>query len=320
MKKLNLTQAPTPLEHLQTLGQQLGIDLWIKRDDLTGDLLTGGNKSRKLEYIFSDALAKGADTVITAGGLQSNHAKITAALAIKLGLKPVLLLDGQAPKISTANLWLDELMGVTIKHIKAPTQAEMNEQLQQEAKRLWQAGKHPYVIAVGGSTGLGSQGYTDAYQEMDQQRQTLGLNFDWEFVTAGSGGTMAGLTVGHQKMQSQSELVGISAWLPQNEITSQIERCISEEYHLLAQPEPKQVDVKIDDRYIGDGYGIPTAQGLAAMKLLASTSAIIVDQLYTAKTLAALIDYVKAGKIKPGQSVLFWHTGGAAAVFGLKQK
>lgn len=318
MNKLNLTQTPTPLEHLQVLSQRLGIDLWIKRDDLTGDLVTGGNKSRKLEYIFNDVLAKGADTVITAGGLQSNHAKITAALAIKLGLKPVLLLNGQKPEVSTANLWLDELMGATIKYIDAPTQVDMNEQLQLEANRLRQAGKHPYVIDVGGSTGLGSQGYTDAYHEMDQQRQKFNLNFDWEFVTAGSGGTMAGLTVGHQQVQASSKLVGISPWLPKDEITSQIKHCVVEEYQLLGQPVPEKLKIQIDDGYIGDGYGIPTTQGMAAMKLLASTSAIIVDQVYTAKTLAALIDYVKLGKIKTGQSVLFWHTGGSAAVFALK--
>lgn len=325
MEKLNLALTPTPLEHLRNFSRKLGVDLWVKRDDLTGDIVTGGNKIRKLEYILADALNKGADTILTTGGIQSNHAKTTAALAMKLGLKPILLLNGIEPKIKKANLFLNEILGVEIRYIDAKNQKEMNKALEMVSMNLKGAGKKPYVIPVGGSNGLGSMGYIDAYHELEVQREEKDLNFDWEFVTAGSAGTFAGIFMGHKIHHSQSKLIGVSPWLTAIEIKEQIIECIHEGFNFIDnnngwQNRINSSDIHIEDRFVGEGYGKPTKEGIHALKLMASTESILLDHVYTAKTMACLIQYVEKGLITPHQSVLFWHTGGSPGLFTLEEQ
>lgn len=325
MEKLKLALTPTPLEHLRNLSEKIGVDLWVKRDDLTGDIVTGGNKIRKLEYILADAMKKGADTILTTGGLQSNHAKITSALAIKLGFKPILLLNGTEPKIKKANLFINDILGVEIRYINAKNQKEMNKAIERAAMELKEKGKKPYVIPVGGSNGLGCMGYIDAYHELEVQRKEKNLNFDWEFVTAGSAGTFAGIYIGRQIHQSKSKLIGVSPWLSEIEIKEQIINCIYEGFNFIDNCYSRQhlidpSNIHIEDQFIGEGYGKPTKEGLHALKLLASSESILLDHVYTAKTMACLFHYIKRGLIAPNQSVLFWHTGGSPGLFSIEEQ
>ncbi len=323
MKRIPLAQKPTPLESLPRLSERLNINLWIKRDDLTGDMVTGGNKIRKLEYIFADAKAKGADTILTTGGPQSNHAKTTAAIAKKLGFDPVLLLAGKPPEKPTANLFINELIGARIQFFFPRHPREMDEALERLAEELRQEGRKPYIIPVGGSNGIGSLGYYDAYFELEQQRKDRELQFDWEIVTAGSGGTFAGIHLGHQAVQATSQLIGISPWLSSADIKQRIIECVEQALPLLEPPLssvqallPDQLDVS--DAYIGKGYGKPTEAGMKAIKLMASEESILLDHVYTAKAFSGLLDMVENGQITPGSNVLFWHTGGAPGLFALE--
>ncbi|RXT04883.1 1-aminocyclopropane-1-carboxylate deaminase/D-cysteine desulfhydrase [Ammoniphilus sp. CFH 90114] len=325
MRRLTLAQKPTPLEPLTRLGELLRIDLWVKRDDLTGDMVTGGNKIRKLEYLLADALDKGADTIITTGGPQSNHAKTTAALTKRLGLHPVLLLSGKPPEETTANLLINKLVGAEVHYFFPRHPREMDDALLRLAEEMKAKGRKPYIIPVGGSNGIGTLGYIDAYQEMDQQRQEKQLSFDFEFVTAGSGGTFAGIYMGHQAVQASSKLIGVSPWLPSQEIKERIIDCIKDARTLSTDSvplsgEPALEDLSIYDQYIGSGYAKPTPEGMKALQIMASEESILLDHVYTAKTMAGLMDLVEKGVIARGSSVLFWHTGGAPGLFALQER
>ncbi|UOF92315.1 pyridoxal-phosphate dependent enzyme [Fodinisporobacter ferrooxydans] len=273
--------------------------------------MTGGNKIRKLEYILADAKEKGADTIVTTGGLQSNHTKITAAFAIKLGFKPILLLNGREPEVKKANLFINDLLGVEVRYIQVGNQKEMNQALDMVARKLKEEGKRPYVIPVGGSKGLGSLGYIDAYHELESQRRKMNLNFDWEFITTGSGGTFAGIYMGHLIHGSESKLVGVSPWLPAGEIRDQIIDCINEgakymdHSFLRYSSKVDPLTIHIDDQFIGEGYGKPTRAGMHALKLIAFTEGILLDHVYTAKTMACLLHYVETGIIEKKSKYYF---------------
>lgn len=317
MNQLHFAQKPTPLEYLPRISEKIGIELWIKRDDLTGDMVTGGNKIRKLEYLLADAKAKGADTIVTTGGLQSNHTKITAGLAVKLGMIPVLLLNGAEPAVKKANTFIDSLLVAELQYITAENQGEMNRQVVEAAKKLKEAGKNPYIVPVGGSTGLGALGYVDAYSEVRQQQER---EFDWEFVSAGSGGTLAGIFLGHQQYNSDTKLIGVSPWLSTEEISAQTITCIDEGNQLLGNQSSDVSKLKIDDSYIGEGYGVPTGDGIKAIEMMMAHEGILLDHVYTGKAMACLLDYVQTGKISTGDKVLFWHTGGASGIFAVADR
>jgi D-cysteine desulfhydrase family pyridoxal phosphate-dependent enzyme len=308
-KKLNLSFTPTPLHQLERLSERLGIELWMKRDDLTGCIATGGNKIRKLEYILADALEKGADTVFTTGGPQSNHAKATAALAVKVGLQPVLVLAGNDPGKRQANLFIDQLVGADIRFSGARTAKQMEVALENTFSELVQEGRKPYLIPIGGSNGLGTLGYIDAYREIE------GNKFDWIVVTAGSGGTFAGIYLANKESAYPAKLLGISPWLPQAEISERVRQCIME-----LQPDFHQKEFLIDDSYIGRGYGKITPEAEQAINLLAREEAILLDHVYTGKAMAGLLDYITKGRITSQDKVLFWHTGGAPGLLALQDK
>jgi D-cysteine desulfhydrase family pyridoxal phosphate-dependent enzyme len=308
-KKLNLSFTPTPLHQLERLSERLGIELWMKRDDLTGCIATGGNKIRKLEYILADALEKGADTVLTTGGPQSNHAKATAALAVKVGLRPVLVLAGNDPGKRQTNLFIDQLVGADIRFSGARTAEQMEAALETTFSELVHEGRKPYLIPIGGSNGLGTLGYIDAFREIE------GNKFDWIVVTAGSGGTFAGIYLANKESAHPAKLLGISPWLPKVEISERVKQCIME-----LQPDWHQEELLIDDSYIGRGYGKMTPEAEQAINLLAREEAILLDHVYTGKAMAGLLDYIKKGRITSRDKVLFWHTGGAPGLLALQDK
>jgi D-cysteine desulfhydrase family pyridoxal phosphate-dependent enzyme len=308
-KKLALSFTPTPLHQLERLSERLGVEVWMKRDDLTGCIATGGNKIRKLEYILADALEKGADTVLTTGGPQSNHAKATAALAVKVGLKPVLVLAGSDPGRRQANLFIDQLVGADIRFSGARTAEQMEAALENTFSTLVQEGRKPYLIPIGGSNGLGTLGYIDAYREIE------GHQFDWIVVTAGSGGTFAGIYMANKENTRPATLLGISPWLPKLEISERVKQCILE-----IQPDWQPEEFLIDDSYIGRGYGKLTPEAKQAINLLAREEAILLDHVYTGKAMAGMLDYIKKGRISSHDKVLFWHTGGAPGLLAMQDK
>lgn len=319
LKKLSLAQTPTPLQRMDRVSDSLGIELWIKRDDLTGDILTGGNKIRKLEYILEDAKSKGADSIIVCGGSQSNLVKTAAALAIKLGIKPVLALLGRKPDLKKGNLFFDTLLNVEVHFVDGNHPSSLDETVANLKKVLEAQGRCVYIVPLGASNGLGAIGYIDAYQEMQGQAESLGISFDWEFVSAGSGGTFAGIYMGHGMSAAKSRLVGVSPWLEAGEVKKRISGCIDEAARLL-NTNIEMKEMVVEESFIGEGYGIPTRACIEAIGILARKEGILLDQTYTGKAMACLIDYVRNGNVKPGQRVLFWHTGGAPALTLLEEQ
>ncbi|GAX90933.1 1-aminocyclopropane-1-carboxylate deaminase/D-cysteine desulfhydrase [Effusibacillus lacus] len=314
---LSLAAVPTPMHRLHRLSEAFGTEVWIKRDDMTGDMATAGNKIRKLEYLLADALQKGADCVVTTGGPQSNHTRAVTALAVRLGMESVIVAAGRDPGTRRANLLMNELMGARILFSETYSPADQEAALLRTCRELAAQGRKPYLIPVGGSNGLGTLGYIRAYEEMSRQREDGGLQFDWIFVTVGSGGTYAGLLLGQyltsSKQTQPEKIVGISTWLNRNDSIRLVASCLTEAADWIGGSPP--VSPYIEDSYLGKGYGVPTEGCLEAIALLARTEGIFLDHVYTGKTMAALLDYIKKGVVRPADRVLFWHTGGATGIF-----
>ncbi len=318
---LNYGFYPTPIEELPRLRKALGGGprLFIKRDDYTGPGL-GGNKVRKLEYVLAQAVAEGAEVVITIGSLNSNHARITAAMCARSGLHCILVLNAAAPTESSdrfkpASLCLDEMFGAEIHLVssrqeRAPTMAAI-------AESLRGAGKRVAEIPLGASVPLGALGYVRAVQEAAAQLATMGARVDYIFHSSSSGGTMAGLVAGCQLFGlDHVQLIGISPDDPAPSISAEVGRIIRGVGELLGLPAGALRDeVTILDEYTGSGYGVPTPESEEAIKLLARAEGILLDPVYTAKAMAALIDWVRRGKLTERETVLFWHTGGQVAMF-----
>lgn len=315
--RFSLLHQETPVHPLPRFAQKIGVaNCWIKRDDLIPVGL-GGNKVRKLEFLLGDALAKGCDLVITGGSPQSNHARLTAACAAKAGLETWLCFAGRTQGVFQGNLLLDQLFGakcfVTGVYGSEALLKEMN-RLAEEAKHQ---GRNPYVIPVGGSTPVGDYGYVIAWQEWERQQSEYQLPpIDEIYLAVGTGGTLAGLIVGQALSATQhSRLIGISVWLSREEATNEVKRFSFELFHKLGKREEISWDkVEIFDQYIGKKYGVPSKEGLEAIRLLAQTEGILVDPIYTGKALAGLIDQAKQRDLRD-KHILFWHTGGTPAVF-----
>ncbi|MFO8149632.1 MAG: D-cysteine desulfhydrase [Trueperaceae bacterium] len=313
------TPNPTPLEPLPALSAALGgPELWVKRDDLLG-LAAGGNKTRKLEFLVADALAQGADTLITVGAVQSNHCRLTLAAAVKEGLKCQLVLEQRVPgsyrEDASGNNFLYQLLGVErVQVVDAGT--DLAAAMQGLADELAAQGRKAYVIPGGGSTPLGALGYVACAEEIMDQSFELGVAFDHMVASSGSGGTHAGLLAG---------LHGVNANLPLTGVSVRAARAPQEEkIHGLAQaaanllgvrsPVPREL-VEVVDDYVGPGYSLPTASMVEAVQLFARHEGILLDPVYTGKTAAGLIGMVRAGRFAPGERVLFLHTGGSPALY-----
>ena len=317
--RVRLGHLPTPLEPLTRLSAHLdGPKLWIKRDDCTG-LATGGNKTRKLEYLVADAQAHGADTLITLGALQSNHARQTAAAAAKLGLKCVLVLEERVNQPTDAyrhngNLLLDRLLGATIKLV--PAGSSMTTAGEQAAEEVRRAGGKPYVIPGGGSNAVGALGYVGCALELLEQANRRGLGIDHVVHATGSSGTQAGLIAGFDAMRSGVRVIGITVGRPRDNQERNVLRLLDETWaHLgLNGPAPRD-NIEASDRYFGEAYGIPTPAMKEAVTLLAETEGVLLDPVYSGKAMAGLIDMVRSGRFADHENVVFVHTGGQAGLF-----
>jgi D-cysteine desulfhydrase family pyridoxal phosphate-dependent enzyme len=303
---LSLLSGPTPVQEMSRLRTLLGGGprLLAKRDDAI-PFGFGGNKIRKLEYAIAQALAANADTIVTVGGLQSNHARATAAVAAKLGLGCVLVLNGVPPLRATGNTLLDQLLGAEIEYIA--TREERGAACDRVVARLREEGRRPFVIPLGASSPIGALGYVSAVAELVEQE----IIPDVIIHATSSGGTQAGLLAGIALKNLKTHVVGISADDSAEAIAATIRRIILgiERFHM------PHGDIEIDDTRVGDGYGIPTPESREAQEVAARTEALFLDHTYTAKAFGALMAYVREGRFTEDQTVLFWHTGGQVGLF-----
>ncbi|MCG7551671.1 D-cysteine desulfhydrase family protein [Pseudoalteromonas sp. Of7M-16] len=317
--KVELGFFPTPVVKLTNLSRHLGgPEILMKRDDLTG-LALGGNKTRKLEYILGDALAKGCDTVVTAGAQQSNHCRQTAAAAAKLNMSCHLLLGGDKPDEATGNLLLDTLFGAQLHYCKDNRKGEDIPRLIEDLKSQ---GRKPYVIPYGGSNELGAIGFVEAGLELATQIDTDTLS--QVFFASSSGGTHAGLMIARSILEHQYMLTGIQidkAESSAGEFKQSVLALANSTSDALNLSQVfNQEDVILDDGYLGAGYGILNEREKSAIQLLAKTEGILLDPVYTGRAFAAMLDKIGSGKLVSGQQVLFWHTGGAPSVFAYADK
>lgn len=315
-----LAHLPTPLERLDRLSKELGgPEIWIKRDDCTG-LSTGGNKTRKLEFLMAEALAQGADTVITQGATQSNHARQTAAFAAKLGLACHILLEDRtgsndANYNTNGNVLLDHLHGATTS--RRAGGADMPAEMEHLADRLRAEGGKPYIIPGGGSNPTGALGYVNCAFELVGQANDRGLLIDHIVTATGSAGTQAGLITGLKALNAGIPLLGIGVRAPKEKQEANVFALVQLTAEKLGCPAVVgRSDVVANCDYVGAGYGIPRADTLEAIRLFAQLEGILLDPVYSGKGAAGLIDLVRKGHFKKGQRVVFLHTGGAAGLFG----
>lgn len=307
--RIKLAQLPTPIQALPRLSSLLGGPrLFIKRDDLTG-LGFGGNKTRKLEYLAADALAKGCRTLISTGAVQSNHCRQVAAAAARLGLDCVLVLAGEKPIEPQGNLFLDLLSGSEVifvpKDQRDQALAELTRQAEAENRK-------PYLIPYGGSNAIGAMGYRQAMFELLEQD----LDPDWIVFATSSGGTQAGMLLGARETSSRAKLLGISVDKPAWEFAKTVAKIANAGAELLQfdirfHPE----EVIVNDSYCSAGYGVLTSAEKEAILLFARYEAILLDPVYTGRAAAGLVDLIRKDFFKPDEKVLFWHTGGTPALF-----
>ncbi len=309
-----LLLAPTPLHPLPRFSAWLdaGVEVWTKRDDLT-PLALGGNKLRKLAYLVADALAQGATDLVTTGAAQSNHCRQTAAAAARAGLGCHLILRGQAADRPGGNILLDRILGAELHWANSPdTSTEMSRVL----ATLEAAGRKPYAIPLGGSTPVGAAGYAYAWLEMMTQAQEAGVEFDAVVFATSSGGTQAGLAVGAGATGWPGLIHGISVDHKIPDLLARTADLTTATADLLEVAHP-HVIITHDD-YLGAGYGILGESERAAMLALARTEGILTDPVYTGRALAGLIDLARSGRLMG--RVLFWHTGGAPALFAYERE
>jgi D-cysteine desulfhydrase len=324
--RLNDGCYPTPIEELPRLREALAQTtrraprLFIKRDDYTGPGF-GGNKVRKLEYVLAQAVADGAEVAITIGGEKSNHARVTAALCARLGLRCILVLNAgsSSSTLKPASVYIDEMLGAEIHRVgsreaRAVTMKAIAESLRREGRRVVE-------VPLGASVPLGALGYVRAIEETAAQLAAMDTRVDYIFHASSSGGTQAGITAGCQLCGPSSGLtdtrvIGVSPDDPAVSISAEVARIIVGIGELLGLPAGAlRGEVTVLDEFIGPGYGLDSPESVAALKLLAREEGIFLDPSYTSKAMAALIDWVQRGKLTEQDTVLFWHTGGQMAMF-----
>ncbi len=317
--RVSLGHFPTPLEKMDNLTKALGgPQLWIKRDDCTG-LATGGNKTRKLEYLVADAIDKGADTLVTQGATQSNHVSQTAAAARKVGMKCFALLEHRVTNqgdqyAQTGNVLFDDLLKCEYEF--RPEGLDMNAEGQAHADQLKEKGLKPYFIPGGGSNPIGALGYANAASELVYQADQMGLRIDKLVHATGSAGTQAGLIEGFHAMSTPIPIVGISVRAPKEKQIDNVHKLACAAADLIgARGDLAQGQVEAFDEYVGPGYGQPTDEMVDAISILAAEEGIFLDPVYSGKGMAGLIGLIQKGYFNEDENVVFLHTGGSAGLF-----
>jgi len=313
------TEGRTPLEKLERLSALLGgPDIYIKRDDLLG-LAGGGNKTRKLEFLVADALAKGCDTLITVGAVQSNHCRLTLAAAVKEGMKCRLLLEQRVAKSynpqASGNNFLYRLLGVEeIKVVDLGT--DLAKTMEQMAEDVARRGRKAYIIPGGGSTPLGALGYVSCAEEILADAFDRGVRLDHIVCASGSAGTHAGLITGLIGNNANIPLTGINVRRTREEQEPMVHKLAEQTAALLCVRGgvPREAITALGD-WVGPGYSLPSPEMVEAVRMLAQVEGILLDPVYTGKAMAGLIGLIRQGKFRKGESVLFVHTGGSPALY-----
>jgi L-cysteate sulfo-lyase len=333
--RVELIHLPTPLRKLDNITADLGgPEIYIKRDDLTG-MAFGGNKSRKLEFIVPDMLAKNADVVVTWAGLQSNWAMQTAAAALRFGIRPILILfkTYDLPAEKDGNILLDYILGADIRIREAAKGKLVRLEdalgaVEEVADEERHKGHRPYVVPVGGSTPLGSMdrplgaiSYVQAYREMLEQTQALGFEPEFVVHSTGSGATQAGLILGAKALTPKARVVGISVSDPKDSFSREVLRiAVSTERALELATDVRAADILVHDEFIRDGYGIVNQDVADVIRMVFTREGIVLDPVYTSKAFIGLMDLIRRGDIPRTAKVVFFHTGGTPALFPNKHK
>ena len=316
--RIRLAHLPTPLEPLPRLSEELGLDLWIKRDDCTG-LAGGGNKTRKLEFLLGAAFEQGADTLVTQGAVQSNHVRQTAAAAAAHGLACEIILEERTGSKATdyvgnGNVLLDRLFGANLRTVPGGT--DMVAELEKTAAEVRARGGKPYVIPGGGSNPVGALGYVDCAREIVVQADEMDLEVHRIVTATGSAGTHAGLVAGLAVMGADIPVLGIGVRAPKDRQEANVFKLAEETAALLGQPgRVTREQVVADCDYVGEGYGLIDQGVIDALTLAARLDGIVLDPVYSGKAMKGLIALARAGQFR-GETVVFLHTGGAQGLFG----
>ncbi|MEN8241216.1 MAG: D-cysteine desulfhydrase family protein [Chloroflexota bacterium] len=309
LPRLPIAHLPTPIEELPRLSAALGGPrLLVKRDDQTG-LAFGGNKTRKLEYLLAEAGSQNAKTLITAGAIQSNHCRQTAAAARRAGLDCILVLSGEEPEQPEANTYLDLLLGAGIVWT---TREERGEQLNQSYLEAEQQGRQPFLVPYGGSSPVGAAAYAYAMRELVAQ----GVEADWIVFATSSGGTQGGLAAGKELFGFEGQVLGISVDAEANAIINIALELAKNVTEIIGNAKYNaKGDILVNDAYVGGGYALMGEPEREAIHLFARHEALMVDPVYTGRAAAGMIDLIRKGFFKKDETVLFWHTGGTPALF-----
>ena len=317
--RVTLAHLPTPLEHLPRLSEHLGgPDIYVKRDDCTG-LATGGNKTRKLEFSMGEAVAEGADTIITVGAVQSNHVRQTAAAACRLGMACEVMLEHRVAKPSTTytnsgNVLLDRIFAANLREYPAGT--DFDRAMRDIADEIRDGGGMPYWIPGGASNAVGALGYVNCGVELLAQFREQELDIDHVVTATGSAGTHAGLAVGLRGSGSDLPILGFGVNAPQDVQEARVFALAEETAGLVGAPgSVSRDDIVADCNYIGPGYGEPTEAMNEAVLMLARLEGLLFDPVYSGKALAGMIDYIRKGRFGKGEKIVFLHTGGSAGLF-----
>lgn len=320
-----LTFGPTPIEHLPRLSAALGgkVQVYAKRDDCNSGLALGGNKLRKLEYIVPDAIASGADTLVSIGGVQSNHTRQVAATAAKIGMKCVVVQESWVPHYDAVydrvgNILLTRLMGADSRLVDAGFDIGIRQSWEDAIQSVKDAGGRPYAIPAGASVHkFGALGYVGFAEEVAAQEQELDLHFDYIVVCVVTGSTLGGMIVGFAAQNRAERVIGVDASGTLEQTRSQVRRIVDNTAALVGLPRKiREEEIVINPDYAYPAYGVPSNETIAAMRLAAQTEALITDPVYEGKSMQALIDLARKGSFHEGAKVLYAHLGGVPAING----
>ena len=320
MEKIHLANLPTKVYKLERLSKKVGKNIFIKRDDQTGSEISG-NKIRKLEYALKDAIDKGCDTIITCGGIQSNHCRATSAAATMLGLKSILLLRiSTYPKVE-GNFFLDKLFGAQIEYCTPDEyRNSRNEIMEKIASEVASKGGKAYIVPEGASFGPGALGYIDCMKEIVKQENELNIEFDTIVCAVGSGGTYAGLYIENKRGNLKKRVIGMAVCDDTLYFQNAVEKISLDAIKLIdLKLDIDKSEVEINDKYVGIGYALSTEEELKFIADLAALEALVLDPVYTGKAMKGLIAEIENGNLKDSDNILFIHTGGLFGLFPKQQ-
>lgn len=304
-----IANLPTPIQKLSNLSDKYGIGIYLKRDDFTG-IETSGNKVRKLEFAIGDAIEKGCDTIITAGALQSNHCRSTAAVCAKLGLNCELIIKGEKPDVFEGNLFLSNILGANTHYISPDD--SVDEKMEEIKKEISLKGKKGYIIPIGASNAVGSLGYAENIKEIVKQEKELDLEFDTIAVTVGSGGTYAGLWYANETIENSKDIIGFSVSESREEFTVAVKDILIDMYKRdgIIKENIDEDRIIIKDEYVGDGYALSKPDEIEFICEIAKLEGVIFDPVYTGKAFRGMITEIESGNFNRYKNILFIHTGG----------